>query len=294
MLHCVYTARVEQYLSKDKRTIHRISLPGYQWNKQRGRFALLSLRKRRFLRKRAEQCDGTNKKRKEKKKNKIKSVVLAFNLSMDGRSAMGWRETGRGKTRRKRVSNERRSRHKVNRYGPCSSQGLTALRTPRRLYFLSFSFPRAPIVPSLYQRPSLRLWLSLMLAMWIEHHSSQTKVCRRGSALFLHSSIPELPSVARFASLASLKLLRISTRVRRRTKFLFFCFYITFTLFERIFWIFVVALFCEGPKLWKRDCGVVGGRKPPNCGIQNGKALVSGQSRLKLVECVTRNRKTWR
>lgn len=156
---------------------------------------------------------------------------------MDGRSAMGWRETGRGKTRRKRVSNERRSRHKVNRYGPCSSQGLTALRTPRRLYFLSFSFPRAPIVPSLYQRPSLRLWLSLMLAMWIEHHSSQTKVCRRGSALFLHSSIPELPSVARFASLASLKLLRISTRVRRRTKFLFFCFYITFTLFERIFWI---------------------------------------------------------
>lgn len=222
MLHCVYTARVEQYLSKDKRTIHRISLPGHQWNKQRGRFALLSLRKRRFLGKRAEQCDGTNKKRKEKKKNKIKSVVLAFNLSMDGRSAMGWRETGRGKTRRKRVSNERRSRHKVNRYGPCSSQGLTALRTPRRLYFLSFSFPRAPIVPSLYQRPSLRLWLSLMLAMWIEHHSSQTKVCRRGSALFLHSSILELPSVARFASLASLKLPRISTRVRRRTKFLFF------------------------------------------------------------------------
>lgn len=99
------------------------------------------------------------------KKNKIKSVVLAFNLSMDGKSAMGWRETGRGKTRRKRVSNERRSRHKVNRYGPCSSQGLTALRTPRRLYFLSFSFPHAPIVPSLYQRPSLRLWLSLMLAM---------------------------------------------------------------------------------------------------------------------------------
>lgn len=140
---------------------------------------------------------------------------------MDGRSAMGWRETGRGKTRRKRVSNERRSRHKVNRYGPCSSQGLTALRTPRRLYFLSFSFPRAPIVPSLYQRPSLRLWLSLMLAMWIEHHSSQTKVCRRGSALFLHSSIPELPSVARFASLASLKLPRISTRGERNFFFLF-------------------------------------------------------------------------
>lgn len=168
---------------------------------------------------------------------------------MDGRSAMGWRETGRGKTRRKRVSNERRSRHKVNRYGPCSSQGLTALRTPRRLYFLSFSFPRAPIVPSLYQRPSLRLWLSLMLAMWIEHHSSQTKVCRRGSALFLHSSIPELPSVARFASLASLKLPRISTRGERNFFFLFL------TLFERIFWIFVVALFCEGLKLWKRDCG---------------------------------------
>lgn len=165
---------------------------------------------------------GQTRRGRRKKKNKIKSVVLAFNLSMDGRSAMGWRETGRGKTRRKRVSNERRSRHKVNRYGPCSSQGLTALRTPRRLYFLSFSFPRAPIVPSLYQRPSLRLWLSLMLAMWIEHHSSQTKVCRRGSALFLHSSIPELPSVARFASLASLKLPRISTRVRRRTKFLFF------------------------------------------------------------------------
>ena len=50
-----------------------------------------------------------------------------------------------------------------------------------------------PFLPSLYQRPSHRLWLSLMLAMRIEHHSFQTKVCRRGSALFLHSSIPETP-----------------------------------------------------------------------------------------------------
>lgn len=118
-----------------------------------------------FLENERSSAMGQTRRGRRKKKNKIKSVVLAFNLSMDGRSAMGWRETGRGKTRRKRVSNERRSRHKVNRYGPCSSQGLTALRTPRRLYFLSFSFPRAPIVPSLYQRPSLRLWLSLMLAM---------------------------------------------------------------------------------------------------------------------------------
>lgn len=117
---------------------------------------------------------GQTRRGREKNKNKIKSVVLPFNLSMDGEEArwdggrQGEEKHGgrREREKERRVSNERRSRHKVNRYGPCSSQGLTALRTPRRLYFLSFSFPRAPIVPSsLYQRPSRRLWLSLMLAM---------------------------------------------------------------------------------------------------------------------------------
>ena len=108
----------------------------------------------------------------------------------EARGRQGEEKHGGRRERESKASNERRSRHKVNRYGPCSSQGSTALRTPRRLYFLSSSHP---FLPSLYQRPSHRLWLSLMLAMRIEHHSFQTKVCRRGSALFLHSSIPETP-----------------------------------------------------------------------------------------------------
>lgn len=216
----------------------------------------------------------------------------------EARGRQGEEKHGGRRERESKASNERRSRHKVNRYGPCSSQGSTALRTPRRLYFLSSSHP---FLPSLYQRPSHRLWLSLMLAMRIEHHSFQTKVCRRGSALFLHSSIPETPDSFSLLNHAFLR----EREGERSVEVYFFLFYLSSIfllsifllsslLFERILFDIrrcCVVLFWEG--VWNCESGIAGGRKPPNCGIQNGKALVSGQSRLKLVECVTRNRNTW-
>lgn len=161
----------------------------------------------------------------------------------EARGRQGEEKHGGRRERESKASNERRSRHKVNRYGPCSSQGSTALRTPRRLYFLSSSHP---FLPSLYQRPSHRLWLSLMLAMRIEHHSFQTKVCRRGSALFLHSSIPETPDSFSLLNHAFLR----EWEGERSVEVYFFLFYLSSIfllsslLLKGYCSIFVVALFC--------------------------------------------------
>lgn len=167
----------------------------------------------------------------------------------EARGRQGEEKYGGRRERESKASNERRSRHKVNRYGPCSSQGSTALRTPRRLYFLSSS---RPFLPSLYQRPSHRLWLSLMLAMRIEHHSFQTKVCRRGSALFLHSSIPETPDSFSLLNHAFLR----EREGERSVEVYFFCFIFLLSFYYLSFYyllscskgycsIFVVvALFC--------------------------------------------------
>lgn len=167
----------------------------------------------------------------------------------EARGRQGEEKHGGRRERESKASNERRSRHKVNRYGPCSSQGSTALRTPRRLYFLSSS---RPFLPSLYQRPSHRLWLSLMLAMRIEHHSFQTKVCRRGSALFLHSSIPETPDSFSLLNHAFLR----EREGERSVEVYFFCFIFLLSFYYLSFYyllscskgycsIFVVvALFC--------------------------------------------------
>lgn len=167
----------------------------------------------------------------------------------EARGRQGEEKHGGRRERESKASNERRSRHKVNRYGPCSSQGSTALRTPRRLYFLSSSHP---FLPSLYQRPSHRLWLSLMLAMRIEHHSFQTKVCRRGSALFLHSSIPETPDSFSLLNHAFLR----EREGERSVEVYFFCFIFLLSFYYLSFYyllscskgycsIFVVvALFC--------------------------------------------------
>lgn len=124
---------------------------------------------------------------------------------------------------------------------------------------------------------------------------------RRGNALFLHSSIPETPDSFSLLNHAFLR----EREGERSVEVYFFLFYLSSIfllsifllsslLFERILFDIrrcCVVLFWEG--VWNCKSGIAGGRKPPNCGIQNGKALVSGQSRLKLVECVTRNRNTW-
>lgn len=151
--------------------------------------------------------------------------------------------------------------------------------TLRRLYFLSSTFPRTPVVPSFYRRPSRRLCFSLC---WRCESSTtrSTKVCHRGSALFFHSAISGIASLAPLKS-RSRAFLRVAVRRRKKMlKFCFvFCFYITFSL-VRILDILDIRC-CRSAKEFRRrfetvgtDCRV-GGRKPPNCGTQNGKALVS-------------------
>lgn len=201
---------------------------------------------------------------------------------MDGRSGMeGDRErknTGRKEREREEwVSNERRSRHKVNRYGACSSQGLTALR----FVVSTFSPPRflAPL-SSLPSIAAPRADYASPCVGDANRATRSTKVCHRGSALFFHSAISGIASLAPLKS-RSRAFLRVAVRRRKKMlKFCFvFCFYITFSL-VRILDILDIRC-CRSVKEFRRrfetvgtDCRV-GGRKPPNCGTQNGKALVS-------------------
>lgn len=117
-----------------------------------------------------------------------------------------------------------------------------------------------PFLPSLYQRPSHRLWLSLMLAMRIEHHSFQTKVCRRGSALFLHSSIPETPDSFSLLNHAFLR----EREGERSVEVYFFCFIFLLSFYYLLScWKDIVRysllLRCfvlrRSLELRKRDCG---------------------------------------
>lgn len=89
------------------------------------------------------------------------------------------------------------------------------------------------LVSSRPYRPFLPLSAPLAQIMALPYVSDvnrtplvRTKLCHRGSALFLHSSIPEIPW-----SLRSFKLPRISMRIRKRTKFFFFV--ITFSLVRK-------------------------------------------------------------
>lgn len=157
----------------------------------------------------------------------------------EARGRQGEEKHGGRRERESKASNERRSRQ---------GKSIRAMQQPRldgptyassSLLSLLLVSSR-PFLPSLYQRPSHRLWLSLMLAMRIEHHSFQTKVCRRGSALFLHSSIPETPDSFSLLNHAFLR----EREGERSVEVYFFLFYLSS--------IFLLSIFLLSSLLFER------------------------------------------
>lgn len=183
---------------------------------------------------------------------------------MDGRSGMeGDRErknTGRKEREREEwVSNERRSRHKVNRYGACSSQGLTALR----FVVSTFSPPR--FLAPLSSLPSIAAPRADYASPCVGD-ANRAPLVRRKFAIVAVPSFSILPSPE---SLRSPLLNPVPARFcawqwegeRKCWNFvLFFVSILRFLLYAFwIFWIFVVVVlsrsFEEGSKLWERIAG---------------------------------------
>lgn len=199
---------------------------------------------------------------------------------MDGRSGMeGDRErknTGRKEREREEwVSNERRSRHKVNRYGACSSQGLTALR----FVVSTFSPPR--FLAPLSSLPSIAAPRADYASPCVGD-ANRAPLVRRKFAIVAVPSFSILPSPESLrSSLLNPVPARFCAWQWEENVEILFCFlflYYVFSCTHSGYSGYSLLSFCQGVSKKVRNCGNgLPGRRSETTELWNSKWKSIGQ-----------------